>query len=190
LFPATARRRLPRRLGYLLFGLIACSRKPGATTRACGQVPCEDGFTATVLVSKTSIPTGLHRVDMTVDGTELSCAFEYPPKAPGSDPILEAECQPGLKLALAPATTCSTGQRASGAGPGPGPCVRIGEQLAESITVKGTPRAVGVTQSVEGRPFLERFFAPVYEVINPNGHPNGSGCDRSCRQASASWTLR
>gem|GEM_PF-6511489 len=189
MFPATALRRLPRLLGYLLLGLLACSRKPGAATPpACGQVPCEDGFTATVLVSKTSIPNGLHRVDVTVDGTELSCAFEYPPKTPSSDPILEAECQPGLKLTLAPATTCSPGQRASGAGSGP--CERIGEQLAESITVKGTPRAVGVTQSVEGRPVLERFFAPVYEAIHPNGHPNGPGCDRSCRQASASWTLR
>ena len=184
MFPTTDLRRLRRLLAYLLLGLLACSRKPGATKPACGQIPCEDGFTATVLVAKTSIRNGLHRVDVLVDDSELSCAFEYPPKTPSPEQVLEAECQPGLKLTLAPATTCSPGQRASR--PGSGPCERINEQLAESITVQGTPKAVGVTQSVEGRPVLERFFAPVYAAI----HPNGTGCDRSCRQASTSLTLR
>jgi hypothetical protein len=108
---------------------------------------------------------GVHRIDITLDGTELGCAFELPPKVPTADGSILGTCQPGLAVILRP--------QASG-------------KLEESITVVGTPKSVGITESVDGQPVFEQFVTPVYQ----GSHPGGPGCEPSCRQATAHWVTR
>jgi hypothetical protein len=70
--------------------------------------------------------------------------------------------------------------------PTTGTCAPVAGQLAESINVQGMPKAVGITQFLEGKLLFEHFVTPVYEIIRPNG----PGCEPTCRRARAHWTLR
>jgi len=126
---------------------------------------CEDGFTANVTVASTPMRKGVHRIDITLDGTELGCAFELPPKVASADGSILGTCQPGLAVIVRP--------QPSG-------------KVEESITVMGTPKSVGITESVDGQPVFEQFATPVYQVA----HPGGPGCEPSCRRATAHWVTR
>jgi hypothetical protein len=162
---------------------VGCARSPTSASKACTEIGCVDGFSATVTFGPGAFPMGAHQLDVTADGATLSCAFMVPvPKLPGGGDA-GPQCAPGVTLVVGPAARCATVQLPGGAVGEQ--CTPIAGASSESITVAGTPAQVTLRQTVAGAVILDRSVAPSYQV----SQPNGPGCDPLCQQAAAQWVL-
>jgi hypothetical protein len=135
------------------------------------------GFSATVRRADGSFPAGNHQVEALVDGTTILCTFTFPLQT-GRQP----QCTGGLGITVLPATTCS--QTTNGASTSVS-CDEIPGQFVETIGLAGTPGQVHVWQTVDGTSILDAAAAPTYTEFKPNG----PGCEPTCRQGTATWTL-
>jgi hypothetical protein len=110
----------------------------------------------------------MHRIELLVDGTSLTCTFAYP---------LEMQLQPvcsGFSVGFLPEMPCTDTR-----------CDAIPGRFVETITVSGTPGQLHAWQYVGDTPILDAAAAPSYE----EHRPNGPECEPVCRQASVAWTL-
>lgn len=149
---------------------------------ACSTRGCQDQFTATLSTVSSSVPDGIYTVDVTADGTMLSCTFTFPPETLSGGGTVGAQCPIGLTVDVQPSTICTTVQtdaaKIERCDPVPG-------QFTELITVSGTPVSVRVQQSVGGTVILDQSATPAYE----SNQPNGPGCAPICHQAAVEWTI-
>jgi hypothetical protein len=148
-------------------------------------VPCANEVHITVTAAATAIPAGLQRIDITADGTELSCAFTLPSIRAGEVMgTLAAQCQPGLTADIGPVTTCTTTQAA---GTVSQTCAPVAGRIRESIRIAGMPLVVKVSQLAGPRSVavLERADSPRYRIAQPNG----PGCDPICHVSAVDWAI-
>jgi hypothetical protein len=163
--------------------LIAATAVPGCFTgKACNLIACRDQFRATVTGVDGSLPSGTHVVEVTADGVALSCTFQVPLAMLPSGGTVGPACASGLEVGIRPATTCTEAAMGSIKSL---TCAPIAGRFFEDITVAGTPAQLQVRVSVDDAVLLERAETPGY-VSN---EPNGPGCEPTCQQASAEWTL-
>jgi hypothetical protein len=148
----------------------------GCEGKVCTLRGCSDQFSATLTRADGSFPAGAHQIDITADGVTMSCTFNFAGSA------VVATCPSGLDVTVGPATTCTeirTGNSVSLR------CDPIPGQFVEQLSLRGTPRALRVVQSVAGVTLLDQSMAPIYEAA----YPNGPECGSPCQQASATLTL-
>ena len=134
-------------------------------TKACSEVGCRDGFSASVRRADGSFPSGTHRVEILADGVTLMCTFTFPLETLPGGGTATPSCPQGLFVNVAQAN--------------PG-------QFVEGIALSGTPAQVHAWQYVDDAAILDATAAPSYAELRPNG----SGCEPVCHQASASWMLQ
>ena len=163
------------------FSVAGCNGSPFGSM-ACSTRGCQDQFTATISIAGSSVSAGMHSVDVTADGTMLSCTFTFPPETLSGGGTVGSQCPIGLTVDVQPTTTCMTVQtdaaKIEHCAPAPG-------QFTELITVSGAPASVRVQQSVGGTVILDQSATPTYE----SNQPNGPGCDPICHQAAAAWMI-
>jgi len=201
-------------LASILAGLLAgagltstgCKRTPptgsagaaisvGDGPKGCTRLPCSDELRITVTAEEKAIPSGFQRIDVTVDDTEISCAFPLPPAtADETMRTISAECQPGLTADIGPATLCTTTRTGNSVSQ---TCTPIPGRIKETLHIVGMPKLVKVSQVVgaggeergqdrgQERPVLERSETPRYGLVQPNG----PGCDPTCHLAVLDWTI-
>lgn len=156
----------------------------------CTKLACTDQLRITVTGEQKAFPPGFHRIDVTVDGTELSCGFTLPAATPGETlRTISAECQPGLTTDVGPATTCTTTHNGASVSQ---TCSPVPGRIKETIRLAGMPKLLTVTQVASAgsgahaeHPILERSDTPRYGLLQPNGQ----GCDPICHQAMVDWTI-
>ena len=148
----------------------------------CTDVGCADGFAVTVTVDATMVPAGTHTLNVTVDGTSVSCSFTFPPSGASFGTIVSANCPSGLLLSFAPAETCMTVQTGTG---GAEECQVVAGEFEEYLSLPGTPRSVRVQQVADGNVLLDQTLTLTYEI----DQPNGASCGPTCREASAALTI-
>lgn len=141
-------------------GLAACGSE---TTKTCTLIGCQDEFVALVRSADGFLPSGMHRVELLVDGVTLMCTFKVPLEAAPGGGLVQPTCPAGLSVT-----------------------VMFTVEDVEIITVPGTPGQVHAWQYVDDRAILDVAAAPTYQ----ENAPNGPGCGPICRQASVSWTLQ
>jgi hypothetical protein len=151
-------------------------------SKGCPNSNCQNQFAATVTAASASLPSGIHRIDVTADGMMLSCTFAFPLETPPSAGTTSPECSFGLTAFVGPAVTCTAFENGGAKGLR---CDPIPDQFQESLQIAGTPALVNVEQSVGGAVILQRSATPVYR----DNMPNGPGCEPTCRQASAAWSI-
>jgi len=152
------------------------------TTKACTLRGCQDQFHVTVARADGSIPSGTHLVEVTADGTTISCTFQVPLAQQPGGGSAAPQCPQGLGVFIGQASSCTetdSGTTKSQT------CVPIAGHFFEDITVIGKPTQVHVRMTVDGAAVLDRTETPVYQL----NQPNGPGCDPVCQQASAQWTF-
>ena len=142
----------------------------------CTLIGCQDQFTATVTVDATAVPAGTHTVNVSADGTAMTCTFPFPQ----ADAV--AQCSGGLTVIVQAAAVCTTVQTDAAISE---KCQAIDGKFTESISIPGTPSAVQVRQLVGGTVILDQSVAPTYQT----NQPNGPGCGPTCHQAGAAWTI-
>jgi hypothetical protein len=166
----------------VLLALLMGAAGGACTTKACTDIGCQDGFTATLQRADGSFPSGTHQIDVLADGTSLSCRFAFPLETAPGGGTFQPSCPPGLTVTIWPATTCTqttTGTAVSQT------CQPIPGQFVETIAVSGTPTQVHVWQTVDGTSIVDAAASPSYQ----EARPNGPGCEPICRQATTSWQL-
>jgi hypothetical protein len=126
---------------------------------------------------------GTHQIDVTADGVTLSCTFTFPAQKLPNGFDASPQCPPGLTVRVGPATMCTPLPPAAGVSGLR--CEPILGQTQETITVPGTPVQVRVRQTVDGAVVLDQSVTPVYAT----NQPNGPGCEPTCHQAGAEWSL-
>ena len=161
--------------------VAGCNSNPFGSM-ACATRGCQDQFTATVSVTSTTVPAGMHSVDVTAEGTMLSCTFAFPPVNLAGGGTVGAQCPIGLTVDIQPTTVCTTTDTDAAAIER---CDAVPGQFTEVIAVLGTPSSVHVQQSVGGTQILDQSATPTYQ----SNQPNGPGCAPICQQASAAWTI-
>lgn len=163
---------------YLRWAMVAAVfAVVGCESKVCTLRGCTDQFSATLSRADGSFPSGAHQIDVTADGVTMSCTFSFM----GGGVV--ATCPSGLDVTVGPATTCSEirmGDTVSLR------CDPIPGQFIERLTLRGTPRALRVLQSVAGVTLLDQAMAPIYEAA----YPNGPECEPVCQQASETLTLQ
>jgi hypothetical protein len=163
---------------WLPMSLVSCTGE----TKRCTLIGCNDQFSATVSAASTAVPAGMHTIDVTVDGTLLSCTFTFPGALPASGGGIVASCQGDLSVDVGSPFTCTTTMTDAAIGQH---CEPVPGQIRETIRIAGTPASVHVRQSVDGTVILDQSATPTYQ----RNQPNGIGCDPICRQAGAEWTI-
>lgn len=143
---------------------------------------CYDNFAATAKRTDGSFPTGMHRIEILVDGVMQMCAFTFAETSPGIA-TASPSCPAGFTVMVGNEQTCTetrtTGSVSLHCDPIPG-------RFVETITLMGTPAQVHAWQYVDDAAILDAAAAPSYADY----FPNGPECGGACRQASASWTLQ
>ena len=157
---------------------VACSRFSGA----CSSVGCQDQLELTVTGPSASLPSGLHRVDVTADGKLLSCTFSFSPDTLAAGSLVSAQCSFGVTALVGPVFDCMTFDNGNAKGQR---CVPMPEQFQERLQIAGTPAIVQVEQSVDGTVILQRSATATYT----DNHPNGPDCEPTCRQATLALSL-
>src|SRR6478735_8030530 len=78
-YASSMRNRL-RAMGTIVmgFGLAACGSE---TPKTCTLIGCQDEFAALVRTADGYLPSGMHRVELLVDGVTLMCTFKVPLEA-------------------------------------------------------------------------------------------------------------
>ena len=130
------------------------------TTKTCALIGCQDQFSAGVSSVNGQLPSGMHRVELLVDGVTMMCTFTIPLPGGGTG---QPTCPAGMNVLITPAA----------------------DAQVEIITISGAPGQVHAWQYVDDVAILDAAVAPTYH----DNQPNGPGCDPTCRQASASWSL-
>lgn len=153
---------------------LACAAMSagGCDSRVCTLIGCSDGFSANVRSADGNFPSGVHRVEVLVDGASLTCTFVYPNDGTSSQKMCDAD----LSVTVWSETTCSETMMVSY------PCDPIPGKFYESIALPGTPGQVHVWQYVDDTAVLDAAVAPSYQEFAPNGRE----CGPICRQATAS----
>lgn len=167
---------------FVALALLVFGAPTGCSTKACTTRGCQDQFVATVAGQGGAFPSGMHQIDVTVDGAALSCTFTFPLPSVGGGGTQSPSCTTGLTVDVFPATTC-TSHDADGASTLS--CDPIPGQFVETITVAGKPVQVTVRQSVDGTNLLDETVTASYQT----NQPNGPECPPFCQQAVESWTL-
>ncbi len=134
-------------IGIILLGGAAAAGGCGA--KVCKPIGCGDGFTASVHGANGSFPSGMHRIELMLDGNTLTCTFAYP-AAIQMQPLCS-----GFRVAFSPETTGG---------------------YVETISVAGTPGQVHAWQYVDDVPILDAAAAPSYEERWLNGPECGPAC--------------
>ena len=150
--------------------------------KACSTVGCQAQFHATVTRPDGTFPSGIHKIDVTADGTLFTCTFTFPLEILPSGGTADPSCPVGLTVDVVPATSCTTNSTDAA---DTLQCTAIPGRFVELITVAGIPVHVRVQQSVDGNAVLDETALPSYQPIQPNG----PGCEPICQQATQSWTL-
>jgi hypothetical protein len=166
-----------------MIAMVAGLGGAGCSTKICTEVACSDGFTATARRADGSFPSGMHRLEATVNGVTHTCTFTFPLQMLPSGGSAPANCSGSVGVSVSPAVTCTeirTDQYVSQK------CDPIPGQFVETIFFSGTPAQVHVWQYVDDAAILDAAVAPSYADY----FPNGPECGGACRQASASWTLQ
>lgn len=174
-----------RHSGALLLSALALLVVPpvnASCSKACGEVGCQSQLTAVVSASIASLPAGTHRIDVTADGAMSSCTFTFPLETAPGGGLVGPQCSPGLIGFVGPAQQCTPFTTGDAKGLR---CVPLPDQVQESIQIVGTPSMVAVEQSVGGVVILQRSATPAYA----DNQPNGPGCEPTCRQATAEWSI-
>ena len=149
---------------------------------SCTDVGCVDGFTVTVNVETDAVAAGMHTLDVTVDGTVMTCTFAIPLANVSPTGVTSVPCSGDLLVEVYPAMTCTTTQTATGSA---NTCKPIAGELTETIGLPGTPRTVRVQQMVDGNVILDQTLTPAYAAYAPNG----TSCGPTCHQATAELTI-
>ena len=171
------------RIGLLvpLLGSLALSTSCTAT-KGCTDIGCIDQFSAVIEAPSVSLPAGAHRLDVSADGTTLSCTFALPVEPLPSGGLPAPACAPGLMLVVGPAVTCTTFEDSASKGRR---CDPVPDRVQERLTVAGTPTNVTVTQWAGDTTIFQQTATPTYQV----SRPNGPECEPACRQASTTWSI-
>ena len=151
-------------------------------TKACGTVGCQDEFRATVATASGAFPSGMHKIDVTVDGVVISCAFAFPLATLPSGGTASPSCPTGLTVDVLPATICTSSDTDAAKTI---QCAPVSGRFVEQIAVLGKPVQVGVQQSIDGTGILDQTVTPIYQ----SSQPNGAGCAPTCQLATETWTL-
>jgi hypothetical protein len=149
---------------------------------ACTEVGCADGFAVTVTVDATMVPAGTHTLNVTADGTPVSCTFTFPPPGARFGTIVSANCPKGLSLSFALAQTCMIVQTGTGSA---NECQAVAGEFEEYVLLPGTPSSVRLQQSADGNVLLDQTLTPTYKI----DQPNGASCGPTCYEASAELTI-
>ena len=152
---------------------------PDAGQMVCTLIGCHDQFSATVTVDSTMVPAGRHTVTVTIDGVAGSCSFQIPPTAGLTNDPCTA---PGFSMTVDPAQMCATTLSTTVASQ---QCQPIEGFFVERIAVLGVPSSIEVQQTVGGTVIFDQTVAPTYQT----NQPNGPGCEPTCHQATAVWTI-
>jgi hypothetical protein len=149
---------------------------------ACTEIGCADGFAVTVTLDATMVPAGMHTLNVTADGTSVSCTFTFPPPGASLGTIVSAGCPNGLSLSFAPAQTCMIVQTGTGSA---NECQAVAGEFEEYLSLPGTPSSVRLQQSADGNVLLDQTLTPTYKI----DQPNGASCGPTCHEASAKLTI-
>jgi hypothetical protein len=153
----------------------------GCTTKTCTLIGCVDSFTIVTKRDDGSFPTGMHRIEILVDGVTQTCTFAFAESSPGIGTATPT-CS-GFTVMVGNAQSCIETNTGTGVSLH---CDPIPGQIIETITFMGTPAQVHAWQYVDDAAILDAAAAPSYADY----FPNGPECGGACRQASASWTLQ
>jgi len=169
----------------LMIGVVLWSGAAAApacdTPKACTEIGCVDGFTATVQRADGTFPSGTHRIEALVDGVTLKCTFTFP-LATQNGATAQPTCDAGLDVIVVPAQICIDTHSGQSSGVS---CSPIAGQFSEIVTLAGAPGQVHVWQYVDDAAILDGAVAPQYAAVRPNG----PDCEPVCRQAAVAWTL-
>ena len=167
---------------YSMVLWMAAAAADGGCSKACSEVGCVGGFTATVRRADGSFPTGMHRIEITADRAIFTCTFAF---AGQTDPYapLVATCPNGPYVQVSQSRMCRDVTVGSGISQ---ECVPIPGQFEETIGFSSTPARVDVRQYVDDVAMLDVGVDASYQ----ENRPNGPGCDPVCLRASVSWTLQ
>ena len=168
----------------LLLPLLGCVVLSSSctSTKGCTEIGCIDQFSATIEAASASLPPGAHRMDVTADGTTLSCTFSVPVEPLPAGGLPAPACSPGLMLFVGPAVTCTTVQSGTAQGQR---CDPIPDRVQERLSVAGTPTTITVTQWAGATMIFQQTATPTYQL----SRPNGPECEPICRQATAAWSI-
>jgi hypothetical protein len=128
-----------------------------------GAIACGDAFTATLTAPLADFPAGNYQIDVTADGTALTCTFDWP--QPVAGPFQSGPCTLGLSASIR-GSYCTSGGWSC-------------EPFVETISLWSHPAEIRVQQAVDGVPMFDRTFSPVYRTDRPLDHVCGPGCWRS-----------
>ena len=152
-------------------------------TKACGTVGCQDEFRATVATASGAFPSGMHKIDVTVDGVVISCAFAFPLATLPSGGTASPSCPAGLTVDVLPATICTSSDTDAAKTI---QCAPVSGRFVEQIAVLGKPgKTPGVQQSIDGTGIWNRAGAGMFDQANLTArvvHPLS-------QLATATWTL-
>ena len=157
----------------------------GVSTESCGRVVggCESWVAVTVTVDPITVPAGTHTVEVTADGTSLSCAFTFPsPADVAASGVVFVPCPSRLTISFQSAKACTTSQTPTVSTTD---CVPIPGKISETIVAAGAPSSVHLRQEVAGTAIVDATLQPTYQSIQPNGPT----CLPMCQQGTAELTI-
>src|SRR5436190_21752384 len=96
----------PRLFCVIAIGVFAAASGGCERTKECTLIGCADQFVATVQRADGSFPSGMHRVDVLVDGVSLSCTFAFPSTTASGGGWVYGPCPSGLNVTVEPAAAC------------------------------------------------------------------------------------
>src|SRR5436190_5452594 len=97
----------PRLFCVIAIGVFAAASAGCERTKECTLIGCADQFVATVQRADGSFPSGMHRVDVLVDGTSTSCAFVFPLGTVPGGGAAAPSCPTGLMVSVEQQQVCT-----------------------------------------------------------------------------------
>jgi hypothetical protein len=170
-------------LGFALLAVVAvvpaCGGGGGGVTSGCSELACVDQFQANVMNPDGTLPSGMHVLELTADGTTSTCSYTITAD-PGSQAM--PACARPISIFIMQASSCTTGQ---GGATTSTQCTPLPGMFWEAIRLEGHPASVHATLTVDGTVRLDGDATPTYATTQPNG----PGCPPTCEQATVSWGL-
>jgi len=147
---------------FFLFALILFFPFQAHAQKACTEMGCTNGL---ILTADPSFgwPAGIYKITVQTETSKYECQGKLPLKFCGESSSATFGCNsPNITI-------------------GESGCMLPAPQHAISdISIKGTPGKVSLRITRNGKPFVTRTLAPVYQTLRPNG----PGCGPVCKSAT------
>ena len=96
------------RVGLFLVGtFVFAAAAQGCSVKSCTLVGCQDQVSATVRRADGSFPSGMHRIEIVADSTDLTCTFTYPLGTVAGGGGAAPQCPSGLSVTVGQDQVCT-----------------------------------------------------------------------------------